>query len=132
LAKEAREAKRQQAKDERRRQDLILLKTFTTEKDLLISRDKKLSTIDGTISIATGNLRILNSSLIQLQKQAANHERAGSSVPPHIEQDIQSVKTQIQENEQYLADKHLHRQEIEGKFAADLGRYRQLKKVQPR
>ncbi len=132
LAKEAHLAKIQEAKDERRRQDMILLKTFAKEQDLLLSRDKQLSAIDSTITIANGNLKILNSSLVQLQKQAANHERSGTAVPKHLVGDIESVKSQIVENEKYLADKKLRRREIEDKFASDLKRYRKLKKVRPR
>ncbi len=132
LAEDARKAKKQQAREEQRRQDLILLKSFTTEKDLLLSRDKKLATIDGTITIANGNLRILNSSLEQLQKQAANHERAGSPIPRPLIVDIDSVKSQVLENEKYVLDKQNKRKELKEKFAADLARYRQLKQVKPR
>lgn len=132
LAKEARAAQKQQAKDEQRRQDIILLKTFAKEKDLLLSRDKKLATIDGTITIANGNLRILNSSLEQLQKQAADHERAGNKVPKPLIKDIDSVKTQISENEKYLVGKKEQKKELLKQSAADLIRYRKLKQVRPR
>ena len=132
LAEDARLAQKQQARDERRRQDMILLNTFATENDLLLSRDKKLAAIDGTISIAKGNLRILSSSLEQLQKQAANHERAGTPVPRHVIEDISSVKSQISDNEKYLDDKEKNKRQMERRFAADLKRYRELKQVKPR
>lgn len=132
LAKEARAAKKQEAKDERRRQDMILLKTFAKEEDLLLSRDKRLSTIDGTITIANGNLRILNSSLEQLQKQAANHERSGSKLPEHLIKDIDSVKTQILENAKYLQGKEEQKKAMRKQSEADLQRYRKLKQVRPR
>lgn len=132
LADDARQAKQQAARDERRRLDLILLKTYTTEQDLLLSRDKKLAAIDGAITIANGNLHILGSSLEQLQKQAANHERAGKPVPRHVIEDIRSVKAQISENEKYLAGKKEKRKELERQFAADLERYRNLKQIRPR
>lgn len=131
LAEEARQAKKQQAKDERRRQDLILLKTFATENDLLASRDKKLSAIDGIISIAAGNVRVLSNSLQQLQKKAADHERAGDTVPPALIADITSVKKQIAENEKYLSEKKDKKAALKQQFAADLKRYRQLKQVRP-
>lgn len=132
LDKEARLAKKREAKEERRRQDLILLKTYTNERDLLLSRDKKLSTIDGSITIANGNLRILNGSLEQLQKQAANHERSGKRVPLNLIEDIRSVRGQIAENKKYLDGKKEKRGELERQFDADLKRYRELKKVKPR
>lgn len=132
LAKEARAAKRQQAKEERRRQDMILLKTFAKEHDLQLSRDKQLAAIDGTITIVKGNLRILNSSLEQLQKQAANHERAGSKLPRQLMADLDSVKKQISENEKYLATKMEKRKAIQEQYVANLKRYRELKGVRPR
>ncbi len=131
LAAEARETKKQQVKKEQRRQDLILLKTFTTEKDLFLSNEKKLSATDGAISIANGNLRILNSSLEQLEKQAANHERAGNKVPKPLITDIDSVKSQILDNEKYLVGKKEQRRAFEKKFTANLKRYRELKQVKP-
>ena len=132
LAREAREAEKKEAIDERRRQDMILLQTFTTEQDLLDSRDKKVASLEGTISIANGNLRILSNNLEQLQKQAANHERAGSAIPKQLVADIDSVKNQIAENEKYLAGKQKAHADILDKFADDLQRYRQLKQVKPR
>jgi hypothetical protein len=132
LAREAREAEHQKTKDERRRQDMILLKTFTKEQDLLSTRDKQLAAIDSTISIASGNLRVLHTNLAQLQKQAANHERGGTSIPKVLLKDIESVKKQISENEKYLEEKELRKNAIKKKFAADLVRYRKLKKVKPR
>lgn len=132
LAKEAQEAERQKRENERRRQDLILLKTFTKEEDLLSTRDKQLAAIDSTISIAAGNLRVLNSNLAQLQKRAANHERGGTAIPAVLIKDIESVKNQIAENNKYLAQKEQNKNEIREKFAADLKRYRKLKNVKPR
>ena len=132
LAREAQEAKKQEALDERRRQDMILLQTFTTEQDLLDSRDKKVATLDGTISIANGNLRILNNNLEQLQKQAANHERAGQAIPKQLVADIDSVKNQIAENEKYVTTKQKAREDIIDKSTDDLKRYRQLRQVKPR
>ena len=132
LAQDAHAAKQQEARDERRRQDMILIKTYAKESDLLLSRDKQLAAVDGTITIANGNLRILTGSLEQLQKQAANHERAGEQVPKQLITDIDSVKTQISENEKYLARKQQKRKNLKQQFAADLARYRKLKQVKPR
>lgn len=128
LAREAREAKRQAAIAERRRQDLILLKTYTTEQDLLVSRDKKIATIDGSISITNGNLRILNSSLEQLQKQAANHERSGNKIPGQLIADMASVKKQISDNENHRRETEKKRVAIMKKYDDDLKRYRKLKR----
>jgi len=132
LAEEARETKHRKAKEERRRQDMILLKTFTREEDLLASRDKQLAAIDSIITIANGNLKVLNSSLAQLQKQAADHERSGTNIPNILLKDISTVKSQINENDKYLKDKQQRKKEINQKFANDLKRYRKLKEIKPR
>ena len=132
LAKDARAAKKQQAKKERHRQDIILLKTYAKEKDLLLSRDKKLAAIDSSVVIVKGNLRVLNSSREQLQKRAANHERAGNNVPQQLIADIASVKKQISENEKYRITKKQHRKKVKKQFSADLARYRKLKQLRPR
>lgn len=132
LEAEARQAKAQQLREEQRRKDLILLKTFTTEQDLVLSRDKNISAIDGAIAIANSNLRLLNKNLAKLQKRAANYERAGRHVPDHLLEDMAAIKSQIEENEKYVADQTGKKQALEEQFAADLTRYRQLKRVKPR
>ena len=132
LAEEARQAELQKQETERRRQDMILLKTYTREEDLLGIRDKQVAAIDNAISIASGNLRVLNSNLALLQKQAADHERSGRPVPKSLISDMTALKQQIADNEKYLEEQEKKKQETRMKFAADIERYRKLKNIKPR
>ena len=127
LAQEEQQAQKQAAENERRRQDIILLKTYTSEQEMQASRDKKLTTIDGNISIVNGNIRILTGSLEHLQKQAANHERSGSKVPAQLLNDITSTKKQIVATEQHLNETMQRRSDIVKQYEKDLARYRELK-----
>ena len=53
---------------EKKRQDLILLRTFTTERDLELSRQSKVEAIKGIIDITSSNTKTLQKNLLELQK----------------------------------------------------------------
>lgn len=132
LAEDKRKAKIQAVKDKRRQDDIILLKSFTTERDLIISRDTNINSIKGIIDLANGNANTLKNNLAVLQKKAGDYERSGQKVPPNLIKDIEDVKRQIKENKDYIAQKEKAYTEMVARYKDDLKRYRMLKKVKPR
>lgn len=132
LAEDADKAKLRKAKEKRRQQDRILLKTFTTERDLLISRETNLNAITGIINIARGNASTLKNNQAALQKKAGDYERSGKKVPDKMVKDINDIKRQLKENEDYASQKEKERAEMVKRFDDDLKRFRKLKQLKPR
>ncbi len=133
LAEEARQKKLREAelrrKKEQAMRDRILLHTFTTERDLRLSYDGKIEALRGIISITRSNSETLQKNLTRVQKKAANYERAGEKLPPSLFEEMDSLKNQIRDNQDFIAKKEEAIRKLEARYQADLTRFRQLKGI---
>lgn len=120
-----------QRQKESRLQDSILLNTFTTERDLKISYDDKMEVIKGLIDISNTSTRSLQQNLQAIQIKAANFERAGETMPENVINEINNLKRQIKDNDDYVAQKQREIKSLELKYEADLKRFRELKGTTP-
>ena len=123
---EAEQADRQRA-SERAAQDRVLLHTFTTEEDLVLTRDGKLAVIESRVRLLEGRIADLEKNHRQLQEQAALEERAGKSMSASLREDLLQVDRQIAEHRQFVADQRREQGEIRSKFDSDVQRFRALK-----
>ena len=126
------EAKKQQAireqmAKEQAAKDRVLLDTFTTEEDLILTRDGKLRAVDTRIVHAKQVTVGLERQREELEEQAANEERAGKSVSDELLADIESVKRQIEEHTAFIKNREQEKTDLRAQFDIDLERYRQLK-----
>lgn len=126
LAKEAAERRRLA---EQKRRDKILLNTFTTERDIELARKSRIQAIESIIAITNSNTRSLKASLAKVQKRAADFERAGEEPPKELFEEMDSLKRQIQDNEDFVAKKQRDIIALEKRFDADLKRFRELKGI---
>lgn len=115
----------------RKRKDLILLQTYTKEEDLLLARKQNLRAVEGIIDITNSNTKTLEENLKVLEKRAADYERSGEQPSKDLLADMQSLRTQIKDNQDFISKKVLAKKKIEEKFDADLERYRKLKGIKP-
>ena len=112
---------------EQKKQDDILLKTFSTERDILLLRDSKVNVIEGILTVTKGNNKALRHKLERLQKQAANIERRGKTPPENILAEIKDIEARINKNKASIKEKRDEQQVICKKFAKDLEHFRELK-----
>ncbi len=126
LAKEATERRRLA---EQKRRDQILLNTFTTERDIELARKSRIQAIESIIEITNSNTRSLKASLAKIQKRAADFERTGERPPKELFEEMDSLKRQIQDNEDFVAKKQRDIIALEKRFDADLQRFRELKGI---
>ncbi|MDH5178230.1 MAG: hypothetical protein OEZ39_01065 [Gammaproteobacteria bacterium] len=132
LEEEARKKAEEAKQAERRKRDKILLMTFTTERDLLISRETNLTAITGIINVSRGNANNLIQNLNKLRKKAGDYERGGKQAPDKLVQDMADIESQLEKLERAIKEKEQERAEMEKKFDEDLARFRELKKIRPR
>lgn len=129
-----REERRRQLKEERQRElarirDRALLATFTTEEDLLRTRDDRVGLIDGLISRLDDRIRILSDRLevvdkrVQMQEQSQGNGLAQES----LYEEQMTIRRSIENAWSLIDSKAAERLEVEAKFDADLLRYRELK-----
>jgi vacuolar-type H+-ATPase subunit I/STV1 len=112
---------------ERAAQDRVLLHTFTTDDDLVLTRDGKVAVIESRIKLLESRVADLHKSRRDLQEQAAQEERSGKGMSESLRQDLERVERQIAEHRQFIADQHRERDEIRARFDVDLKRFRALK-----
>jgi hypothetical protein len=118
-------------REEQRMRDMVLLNTFTTERDLEISYDDKVKAIRSIIEITNNHTHNLNENLKDVQKKAANYERAGEKPPKAVFEEMDNLKRQIMENDKYIAEKEGEINVLRQKYEADLKRFRELKGITP-
>ena len=130
LAEEERLAKlaeqERKREEEKRQQDEILLKTFTTERDVLMARDSKVAAIESIIGIIASNVTSLERDLEEQQRRAANYERRGKSVPDELFQEMAATKRRIADKNAFVAQKRREQEAIRARYDADLARFREL------
>lgn len=131
LSREERRVERQRAREIElaRIRDRALLATFTTEEDLIRTREDRIGMIDGLISRLDDRIRILSERLSVVDKRIQRQEK---NVGEGQAQDaLYAEQTSIQrniENAWSLIDaKANERSEVAEKFDSDLDRYRELK-----
>jgi len=115
---------------EQKKKDDILLKTFSSERDVYLLRDSKVMVIEGILTVTNGNNKALRKKLERIQKRAANIERRGKKPSENIISDIKAIENRIAKNKASIKAKRAEQQTICKKFAYDLEHFRELKKKQ--
>jgi len=122
-------AEQQRIIEKQQAEDRVLLRTFRSEDDLLMARDGKVTAIDLQIKVIRGNIRRYQERLAQMQRKAANLERAGRPVPKNQVENIETTLRQIKEAYSTIEQKEQDKTRIRQAFATDLKRFRELKNI---
>ena len=126
---EKEEAERQRIAREQAQYDRVLLATFTTEQDLMLTRDGKIAAIDSRVRHGRQIGKKLEQSLAELEMDAARMERRGKQVSEELQAEISEVRTQVEENNEDIEQREQEKVQLNEQFSADLQRYRELKGV---
>lgn len=129
-----REERRRQRKLEREQElarirDRALLATFTTEEDLLRTRDDRIGLIDGLISRLDDRISLLSDRLAVVDKRVLMQEQTqgvGFAQETLYEEQL-TIQRSIENAWSLIDSKASERRDVEAKFEADLLRYRELK-----
>ena len=130
----SREERRQERKRERQKElarirDRALLATFTTEEDLLRTREDRIGMIDGLISRLDDRIRILSDRLSVVDKRVELQEKAKDfgEAQPTLYAEQRSIQRNIENAWSLIDSKASERSDVAIKFDEDLVRYRELK-----
>lgn len=132
LAEETRHKKQLAKIAERKRKDRILLRTFTTERDLIIARDNRITAVQGLIEITQSNISSVQFNLRNLREQAGNYERGGKKLPKSLLEKIKHNDTQILNSNKYIKKRLSEITKIKKDYKFSLERFRYLKSQQKR
>ena len=123
------EYRKMQAEKEQAKSDRQLLMLYTRIEDIDRARDRKITDIDGQISIARGNLLSVNSLKADLQGQAASHERAGREVSAQLLKQIDNATVDQQRLQQQISRYLQNKKSVESVFERDKMRLTELLKA---
>jgi len=123
------ERKRQRKAELSRIRDRALLATFTTEEDLLRTREDRIGMIDGLISRLDDRIRILSERLAVVDKRVEMQEKAkgAGEAQTTLYAEQRSIQRNIENAWSLIDSKASERSEVALKFDDDLIRYRELK-----
>lgn len=128
LAEQRREQQRIEA--ERAAHDRMLLATFTSEDDMVMTRDGKIAAIDAVLRITRGRIERTEQALEEMTRRAALLERSGKPIPDTLHEEIRGARAQIQQFLDYIASKRREQESIRREFESDIRRFRELKTAQ--
>lgn len=130
-----REARRDELEQERRlaeekkRRDELLLATYGHEDDIGYARDRKLALLESAIKASEETLKSLRAARARLEAQAAEEARGGKPASAPTAKNIAQTKNQIASHEATIQSKRREQEAVRRQAAADLERYRELKKA---
>lgn len=115
-----------------RLRDKTLLKTFTTEEDILRTREDRLGLLDGQIERLEDRVRISKQSLANVDQRIRQAEGSGGNgtAPSALYAEKDRIKSKMQSTWAQIDSKAADRRQIATKFDSDLIRYRWLKNGQ--
>ena len=117
--------------EEQRARDRVLLRSFRSSDDILMTRDGKLTAIDTSILVTRSNIKRLKLKLTEMQKKAANLERQGKNISDNVLKDIEGTRQQLKDGYATIIRKEQDKEGIRIAYAADLARFRALKNLHP-
>lgn len=115
--------KRQEAEDR------VLLRTFHSVDDIVLSRDGKLAAIDVMIRVAARNNKLLQDQLAQHEKTAADLERSAKSIPQKLETDIAGGRKSLGNGYATILRLEENKSVLRDTYNRDIRRFRELKNL---
>ena len=120
------EAERAQAKEQARR-DELLLGTYAHEADITYIRDRKVSQVEAIIKASADTLTPLRATLARLEAQAAAEEKSSKTVSEQTAKAIEQTRAQIGKHEAMIVQRRQEQAAIKAQAERDLRRYREIK-----
>lgn len=115
---------------EKKKQDQILLATFSNVGDIERARDERVTALEATIKLTKTRNDKIQLDLDKRIQKAANAERAGKEPPEDLLKDIESLKRQTNNNNTFIDGKHAEQEEIKKAHALDIARFKRLKGIE--
>jgi hypothetical protein len=124
LAKQ--QAEQKKLSEQQAVRDHSLLATYSSEEDMLQTRDGKIASVETLIQLTNSRIESMQKRLGELTKDAAEFERSGKKLPEGLVSQMKNIQEQIQQNEAFVDQKEKEKEQLSLKFDEDIKRYREL------
>lgn len=122
----AQEAEAKRKAEEVAKADRVLLETFSSEDDLILAREGKISALDGQIRLLESHIHKAEADLERRLGHAKAIEQRGQKPAEQILADIESTRAQIAAHQASIESKRREQDTIRQRFDHDLERFRTL------
>ena len=124
-------SKEQEAEAVKKRaaQDRVLLDTFATEDDMVLTRDGQIAHLESQIHLVESHIEKLQKNVNQMIERAAETERRGEKPAVEVVNNIDNVRSQISDNHNFIETKRREQDRIRTRFETDIARFRELKGI---
>lgn len=123
VAKAAKEAKRR---------DEALLNTYSSEKEIDLSRQRNLLQVEARVNSFTTMLKSAKESLEGLYKEREGFTKQNRKIPQSLEEDIVEGEALVAKRQKELDTSQNEMDVVKARYDADKQRYRELKGLEPR
>jgi multidrug efflux pump subunit AcrA (membrane-fusion protein) len=121
------EAEQKAKEKEAKRQDTILLQTFTRVEDIERVRDEQILAIESTIKVTNARSEKIKADLDKRVAAAAAEERAGKAPNEKLLANIESLRKQLSSNDEFVAEKTGEIASIRADYDGRIARFKELK-----
>lgn len=115
------------AKEKREHEDRVLLDTFPEESDIIRSRDSKLVTIEGQISLEKEKIKKLEQQLAAAKERKQRYLDQEQEVPQVLQDGIDGYARQLEDAKQYIEQSGKDKESITMEYNGYLQRHREIR-----
>lgn len=130
-AREAAKLAREQAIENQRKEDLVLLRLYSRPEDVERARQRRTLELDSYIQLQRRNIADLAEKLEAEQNRAANIERNGREVPANVRTNIVQLQNGIKDSERNITQRQRAMSELTQQMAQQYERIRILQVYKP-
>jgi hypothetical protein len=120
-------AEQERIRENKAREDQVLLATFSTIDEIELVRDERLQVIQARITLAEKQIETIKTNLDQHIQTAAMAERNGQTPEDVLLNDIKSLERQIELKFDYIAQRSLEIDNTNAEYAAKIDRFKELR-----
>lgn len=129
-AEKAREEAERKAREEKTRQDRVLLQTFTSVDEIKMLRDDRAQALESALGITREKLERLRATRDNQMARIKRLEEQGKPVPDDLAKQLSDTQASITDNESYIERREADKRALIEKFNADIERFKELKAAQ--
>ena len=111
---------------ERKRRDKALVNTYSNEKEIDLARNRNLQQVEARINSINSQLKMAESNLAGLKKEADGYNAAGKKVPASLQEDLDESQARLSKLQQDMEKAKAEKATMDARYDADKARYKEL------
>jgi hypothetical protein len=115
------------AAEEQAKSDQQIIAAYPNESELMSGQQAQLDMIDQNIHATEISLQSQEKSLTEMLSHAADLDRNGKPVPASLQQQIDSLRRNVEKQKSYITTKQQEKTDAAKKFGVELEHYRELR-----